>query len=234
MYSILRSFEDGESVAPLILPHLQEAVDYLKKEGANSEIIQEVLRKLGATTLTLHKLSPQTIVQLYSGYQQRLIEKLREQNDKLQQNYAALLKEKEGVERENERLKRKRERDKEEHQQQNHHQPVGGGIQKKQNSNSHVLNSNIQTHLRGVFMQYKYDNEHCNNALNALYRECDLLFNDQMPETSTTAINELRRTTKGNLCSILRTFGITDVFFKDAICDGIDQIFRNYIQQVRH
>lgn len=230
MYSILRSFEDGESVAPLILPHLQEAVDCLKKEGANSEVIQEVLKKLGVTTLTLHRLSPQTIIQLYSGFQQRLIEKLREQNSKLQHDYAALLKEKEGAERENERLKRKRERDQEGQQP----QQAVGVVQKKQNSNTHVLNTGVQTHLRGVFMQFKYDNEHCNNALNALYRECDLLFNEHSPGTSTAALNELRRTTKGNLCRILRSFGITDVSFNDAICDGIDQIFRNYIQQMRH
>lgn len=230
MYSILKSFEDGESVAPLILPHLEEGVECLKKEGENSKVIQEVLRKLGVNTQTLHKLSPQVIMQLYSGFQQRRIQELRDENDKLRRDYVALLKDKEGVERENERLKRKRERDKEEQQQQ---QAVV--LQKKQNSNTHVLNSTIQTHLRGVFVQFRYDDEHCHKALNTLYKECDLLFNEQPPGTSTVALNELRRTTKGNLCRILQqTFRLNDGSFIDAICDGIDQIFRNYLQQVRH
>lgn len=112
MYKVFREFEEDERKAAgtiqLILPQLQEAVEHLKKASQTSELLQDSMAKLGVSSLTLHKLPPATIIQLYAGYQYQMLTQLREQNEKLTQQCLVLQKDKETLELQNQRLKKKR------------------------------------------------------------------------------------------------------------------------------
>lgn len=226
MYHVFRNLEDENEKAAItyqwILPQLGEAVECLKREALGSPMIKEALTKLGVCELTIHKLKPELIIQLYAGYLHQAACRLKEQNEKLLQDCSTLQKEKERVERENERLRKKRKESQEELE-----------TLKPKHKKAAVLDdeltqlgTRVQEHVRGVFKYYKCDTEKFQDVLARVHGVIDQAFHGNAQAKA----NDLRKIINEIVGKTLSEYRFGDQFIENTR-SGINDLFRDYIMR---